>query len=505
MSRRTRRLLGIAVAWLCVAICTPAWAGEPGDLDGGAPAAAEEGCVRIEPSGGSADGPVGLDVKFIEEQASAAMTAFDCTVSCDEGIGHAVLELVVKDGSGMPVFEGTVSLMLPAGRSACRFEWEPQGLADGIYFARFELWRPPLRRLAWKDLTVCKSTPPRLAARVDRVEQELESLAQGMQSDELGKGALPYVRARLALAADYVGPARKAIAQKDWRRAHAFTDYLERAAAGVRAGLAFTPCFAPELAEPIPGLDPAGVGVGEGGFCSAGRPVFLAGATGDAKLVAQFSRLRRYGFNAAGVRVAPDGTAEGDAKAGGAIQRAADKAGRERLALTAFVPLSTLPGWARAKWPALEQGTPFDVSHAAVPDVMARCLKPVLSNAADQPMLMGLCVAEEPVFRLDGTTFHDGFVSFLRKNYEDYTALNREWRSRHKGFEDVQVQWDTPRTAYQYDLQTYQQGIVTEFFRRAVSVARNKAPGLLIQAAVRNAAFEPGESASGVEREALAG
>src|ERR1051325_3135592 len=81
--------------------------------------------------------------------------------------------------------------------------------------------------------------------------------------------------------------------------------------------------------------------------------------------------------------------------------------------------------------------------------------------------------------------------------------MNRKWQTRYMNFDEVDVDWESRHSAYQYDLQTYHQELGTQLFAWMAQLSRDAAPDVPVQVQFADTAFTKGEAAFGIDRESI--
>jgi hypothetical protein len=490
LSGRTRAMALVAVI-ACACLTWPgAAAAEPAPSLGAGDA---DSVTWIEP--GAADDPPGqsmLKVSWPEGPVAAGEAVeFHYEVLSPDATDLASVLMTVLDSNGMALLEGNVDITVRTGVSQSHLRWEDPNLPDGVYTARFQLLRPRPRVVATQYLTIRRVTGARLAERLETAATALDALAAHLAGLEARDIWPPYPRMRMALAEDYLPVARRLLAEGDWRRAEDVVAFLQDVAANVRSTLSFA-SLVPELTEPGPAPDLSALEVRDGAFFCGDRPVFLFGGAGAAGFGAELPNLQRYGLNFAAVRL-PSSEAMSDAGAQAEWARE-----MEALFQTAEAGnISVL-----AKLSVLDQ--PVETSGARALRAMDDYVKTMIPVLAGQDMLSGVCVAERPAFRFNGEAVRQGFIDAAQETYGDRNLLNRTWRTRLRGFEEITIDWPSARPAYRYDWLTYHQKLGTRLLKSSGDAVTREARDTPVLAALADTAFDPGEAAHGIDREALA-
>lgn len=81
--------------------------------------------------------------------------------------------------------------------------------------------------------------------------------------------------------------------------------------------------------------------------------------------------------------------------------------------------------------------------------------------------------------------------------------MNREWKTRYMSFDEIEVDWDSRRRAYRYDLQTYHQELGTQLFSWLAGMGRESAPGIPVQVQFADSAFDLQETMGGIDLESI--
>ncbi|HIJ73384.1 MAG TPA: hypothetical protein HPP83_04705 [Candidatus Hydrogenedentes bacterium] len=482
-------------------------------LAGAAVAAASQAAVDdvrvwVERTAQSEDEKLMLRVAHAEYYEGQAPLFLDCAIEGADPQLHVLARFVLFDSDGCRAHEGQLHLILKEDRTPFRFELDPGSVPSGVYLGHLEVVRPAERVVAWQEFCVEKIVGSELAAALDAAAKRAVELRHAVGS--LAASPSPYTAVRLAIAEDFINAAQRDFDDDDWRRARATIEYLGDVLDFAASQLAPEP-DAPELAGMAPREDLGTIGIRNGTFYLAGRPVFLFGVYGDDNLADELSMLRRYGLNFAVFEMAPIDTLAPDfgkkdlaAKFDPLVARAQEA----NIALSVSLAPHRMCDWAFEKWPEMRTADcglmNFDLTHVGARSVLENHFRMAAAYLAEQPAVTSVCLVDAPRFRLEGEPVRNRFVRHAQDLYANRYALNTSWKTRLRDFDEVGIWWDHGRPAYQYDWQTFHEGLASEWFAWTASLVHEAAPNMPRYAKLADDAFETGASRGGVNREGLA-
>lgn len=434
---------------------------------------------------------------------------FDSIVTSVDRVEDCVVRLDVVDTEGAALHEGVMRADLAPGENPVQFIWTPGDLPPGLYSARISVSRGAANRLAAFELTVRILGSEQIEASLAEAETRTRQIRNhlGSLADQGHRPA--YAEARVAVAEDAVQLAHEAYRGGDWPRADALAKYAVRTCDRVRSELTFggfasdryASLDLPDLARLIPK---------NGDFHVEDRRVFLIGAAGvDPK---DLARLARYRLNFAAVQADPPQSSS----AGSGQQRFLLECLREAEAsnvgvVCCMTPPSSMP----SSGSALPEA-PWIMEAATVlkPDATRRAFTQEIAGALrGQPMLAGICLAFRPRYQFTGETARSGFIAHVREQFPRLDDVNRVWRSRLFGYEEIMLLHDVAQMGpvpnyslhppYRYDLQIFNQRLTLEYLAVLRDAVKRTAPDTPILIACDDSVFDIDEAAFGVDRESL--
>ena len=430
-------------------------------IEGAAQSAASSVHVRVRELGVESGGRVFLNVDFASVRGAAFPVPFNVEVLALKEIGTIEAVFRIVDDEGRRVADISIKTSVGVGTTPVRFLWEGSELPDGDYKGSIELLQAGTKALARRTFVVTKRSG-------DRVEEALRRAKDAVaELKEHGGGIArpPYLQGRLAIAEEAL--LRAEDLGDDFFRMHDAVVYALDTTEELRAQWAFgRVSFGGPGAVEAPSLkDLLSV---EGGLRAEAGPVFLGGLAIDAD-AAQLGRVAEFRLNFATVYAGPGESSF--------LREIAEQAGGRNVALLSLFSVDGVP--------------------AGELEALADSLE-----ASGTHLAWGLAGAP-PV---DITEPHvlEGFVEQVTGTYKDRYKLNRMWRKRFKGFDEIGIWPDYDRRSYQYDWQTYWMALGTS---EAFSVlARLRAAGSTLPRAIAldDGLIRPGETRRGVDQEALA-
>lgn len=449
-----------------------------------------------------------VEVTVSTEFALPATILWQGAIVAVEPFDHVTAQATVEVPDGAPLHVGQVQLDIGVGENPFSLAWNPEGLEDGAYRAKIEITRTGDMVLGSKEYRIRKISESDLEELLHSLEQELALLNRQLAQHPVESP--PYAAMRLAIVRDYLPLTRQAFEDGSWRRARDDAEFFEELLSSVRVGLSFHRFETDKFELPaIPAI--RGVRATDGGFISEQRPVFLAGATGSPdELRGAIPALRRYGLNLVTTSAGPADTLESPASAGvfpDGLRELLAEAEEANVGISVSLSPDELPVWAYDAWPALAErgaGTfSYDVAHSSVPTILDRHIQTVLTGLSGHKSLVSVAVADRPEMQFTGESVRQGLIAFVKEQYGDRETMNRIWGTFYLDFGEVDLAWGMQRSAYRHDLALYEQQLGTVFLTGLARQARKSAPDVPVQVNYSGRAFESGESAFGVDREAV--
>lgn len=434
-----------------------------------------------------------LRIQYPEMLQGGDVVEFEVEIHSDDLDSEGVLTLELYDAGQTVVQRGAMTVLIREDFTIARFEWNPLGIPNGVYSAWFTLGDEGGEPLAAREVVVRILSSDELVAQSQALQAGVTALKEHLANlKSSGVPVPPYAEAKTVLAEEYAGAAMAAFAADDWRTASAMNQYTRDMVNSVRVLLSFEG-FRPELRALMPDADLATLAPEAGALVAQGRPVFLFGAPVPISEPERLAHLRTLGLNATLWTVTPE-QLSADPNWTASVGAAFDAATRNNVSVT----VQLLPG---ASGP--DVASTFDVYDTAWRERLGAFLQSVSDAVAGHDIVNSVSLAYEPHFRMDSEIFRQSFQDHVSRLYEDYDALNRAWRKRLRGFEEVGIWWDYLFPAYQYELQLYQQAVVTDFFGAMAERMRQTAPRVPATLVLPDNGFERGESRGGINREDL--
>lgn len=439
-----------------------------------------------------------LEVRCDGVVAADQEVAFECEISAEAEMGSASLVLEISDSFGKVLERGQIDLRVDKGTGLCRFDWSPVGLPDGAYSARFECLRRDGLVVGWEELALVKLSESNVLGTFQRAVEAVESVK--VHVDRLGEGVpkSPYLRMRLALADDFIHQVDAG--NDDWRRVHRIASYALATAESVRFHMALN-ALPPELGDSVPEPDLATLAIEKGALYAGGRPVFLAGIRGRGLSADDIARVGRYGLNLAVMEETPPQDPPSEETVRSRLRTVFQSARRNNVSVTYLFSTREheTDGGHGIRPGRTGYREPLEIWRYVRPR-----LSSILSHLAGQEMLNSVSLAYEPSFQFEGEDVRADFISHVESVYLDRHSLNRAWRSRFRGFDEVDLWPDYERWSYQYDWQIHHRSLGTRYLSEVAKFVREIDPRIKIQVTLGGDVFEPGESRKGVDHEYLA-
>ncbi|MFO7775706.1 MAG: hypothetical protein R6W89_07915 [Candidatus Hydrogenedentota bacterium] len=465
----------------------------PDDLE--SPAEPEQ-ARQIWVTPGDAMGEPGTEVSVEHQDRYPASEpiVWTCHVASDAVFRDTQVQLEIRNRKDEPVLRGAVSFQRREGRNPSRFRWDPRDLQPGVYTARFTLAPRPGAAEAWQELTLFHYAPAEIAAGLASARGVVGDLHENVEAMSTQPGAYPYARMRLALLEEFAEYGQQRLDAGDNLYGAYILDYLERGIDRVRGRLLFSR-LSPEHARPAPLLSELGARPANGYLALDGAPAFLFGPAGGIEMGESLDELTAYGFNFAALELDDPGATGPSADEVERIRDLLDDARAADMNVSLRLP-SPFAEEAEEDWGIDEFSASTLISRI---EAWGR-LGTAIRNA---PALATLGLQFTPPFEPESSEFREGFLNHLESVYEDRHEANRAWQTRLRSMDEVELWWDSERSVYQYDLQTYYQQRVFDMFAQLEPSARDVFPDSVLELTLPKGAFTEGDTRRGLDREAL--
>ena len=485
-------------------------AGVPASRAAGEETATPGPRLWVERTGGTSTTNATLKTTFAEEYALPATVVWAGELESKESYDHVVADLTVYAAADEPLHEGFVEISVVKGTNPFTLNWTPEGLAEGTYLGELTVTRHDGQALASESFLIRVISGQQLDALLVATSQKHEEFKSHLARVTAGNTVPPYAAMRLAIVEDYLPVARRAMEAGDWRRAESDLEFMGSLLVSVRSELSFEGDVDRLGNAAVPAIETPRVE--NGTFTSGGRPVFLLGATGKSEALAEeLAALRRYGLNLAVTGQSPaetHGTKDGNARLSDGLVRLLDEADTQQMGVTVRLEPEELSPWMVEAYPSLAKtqtgSFPYDVRDPQAERLLAEHVRAVLTGLQGCESVVSVSLADQPELQFAGERVRQGLIAFAKSAYGNHVSVNRVWETVYLDLEEIQVRWDFDRPAYRHDLEVYQQNLGTAFLTQLADMAKAAAPEVALQVDYAARVFDPGESALGIDREAIA-
>ena len=457
----------------------------------------------ISPKTATGQSGTKLHVSYVPENALPSDIGFECEVTAVEPVDEVHLVMTVLDPQGVAIHTGESRLGLGKGSARAAFTWPCTGLSDGQYAATFDLHLRSGGELASQRLSLSLLTGTNVRSKIESVRSQLAPLRDTLDKLAASNTQPAYPTLHTAIIEDYLPFAEGALKAGNWRRADEFASYLNSLANTARLELSL---ITPATAADWKGERDASakLEIQNGGFVCGGIPRFLFGSAYQPGLSDALPLLERYGLDLAVYRTTPSDTLADASKVtgfAGPMGTFLNDAAKRGLRAVLDLAPEDLPGWAMS--PALdapaESSFHYDLMAEAPRTVLSRHIAAVLDAAKDHPNVLSVSLARDPALKLRDSTLRDGLIALAKSHYQEYATMNRKWRTRYMGFDEIEVDWGSRHPAYLYDLASYHQELGAQLFSWLAQLSRGSAPGLPVQVQFADSAFAKGQAARGID------
>jgi len=448
-----------------------------------------------------------------KESRGADFLPFECAIDTDRNYPEALLQLRVYDAKEVLVSESEILLKLNIGQSKYIVEWDATFAPTGRYRADIEIRPDETETVSRYTAMLKKVTDQQLKQDLESAVERLQELRGKMPTPSGTDNKPSYGELRLRTAEDFVQRAQQYADAKQWRETDQILNYLQKTSGAVYAWMVFG-SGAPEFDTPVPDLDMSSLENQNGVVCSNGKPVFLFGRVLPDTATEAIGALKRYGLNFAVCSLPPRATMttpdlQTDFK--NAWSPLFDEAAQDNINIAVQLSPNDVGASAMQTWPEISAKGFIDIAHAGARDLFQRHLKEVLPYLTQQKTVSMISLAEKPQFRFDSEEVRKAFVAHIQQKYPDRQTLNQLWHSHLAKYDEITI-WDAQAKeyqyqnlrAYQFDWQSFQRGLILEYFSALQEAANTLAPRLWKQVMTADTIFQTGETRQGVDREALA-
>lgn len=495
----TRKCLGVA---LLLFVAAPGWTQPPPEM----------AAIWTYPEESVSGRHVQLTVTP-NESRGADFLPFECAIDTDRNYAEAILYLRVYNAKEVLVSESEIPLKLNIGQSKYIVEWDATAAPTGRYRAEIELRPDEIETVSRYAAMLKKVTGQQLKQDLESAIERLQEL-RGKMPVPSGTDSKPSCgELRLRTAEDFVQRAQHYADAQQWRETDQILNYLQKTSGAVHAWLVFGN-GAPEFDMPVPDLDMSSLENRNGVVCSHGQPVFLFGRVLPDASTEAIGALKRYGLNFAVCSLPPRATLtppdlQTDFR--NAWSPLFEEAAQDNINIAVHLSPHDTGAWAMQTWPDLSAKGFIDIAHAGARELFQRHLNAVLPYLAQQKTVSMISLAEKPQFRFDSEDVRKAFVAHIQQKYPDRQTLNQLWHSHLAKYDEITI-WDAQAKefqyqnlrAYQFDWQSFQRGLIMEYFNTLKEAAYTLAPTLWKQVMTADTIFETGETRQSVDREALA-
>ena len=447
-----------------------------------------------------------MRVRSVAGQTADTSVKLFCTCTSEYAVDDPMLTCQIKDASGTVLFEKSEILFVDKTERSATFVWDLKAVPDGLFTARFSLERRPKFLMVWNEYILHKTSAEGVRHAQSTTQQALESLREKTQ-------AVPLFNLRWTLAQDALKRSGTLLDCGDVSQSDSFVSYAADAAKRLQAETA-SESLPAELGESVPPVS-FPITMHEGVFYSAGRPVFLMGLNyGAVPNVSELDRIKALGLNLAAFSITPADSLASDQgiKDLAGYDGVFSKASSDGVNLLVSLDPLAMPHWMLEKYPALRDNGlgETDIFQPKSREQTKRHFQAVARYVADKPALLALSLMDNARFKFTGTETRTAFQTWIKGRYPDLQGLCRAWRTNFDSFAEADIAWTDKQTryldapAYRYDWQTFQQAQGVSYSMILSEVIKENAPHATRMLAPSGSAFEPGESAFGVDREALA-
>lgn len=453
-----------------------------------------------------------LSVSRSEDDGSGAIIHFQAAIRSSLGFNNTRVVLEVFDADGARVSHGEQGVDVLAGATECKVVLDASALPLGTYEARFHLAQPQLVVEPSQIVILRKVNGLKLLELLASSRARLDALQQAL-GEPAGPGTdLPYLRLKASIAADVLRKADENGQKGEWESLEQRLRFVTERLDAIHGGLVFGAATPEHLAgAAVPGLN--GVAIEQGGFSAQGAPIFLFGGGLPSLDSESVAVLRRYQLNAATVTLGREekpGADPGVAGQAGRLRDVLDAAVAQNVSVMVQLAPDQLSPDFLAAHPEVKHEGYVDIGRSEVREDWQAFLGQIAPVLKGQPMVAGVSLARDPHFHFSGAEVRDGFLEFIRANYPDRLTLNRSWRAHLAALEEINL-WSTDpldsyqaHRPYQFDWQTFHQGLGNAYFDWAQALTASQLPGTPLAATLTDDVFSKGETRYGVNRERLA-
>ena len=427
--------------------------------------------IQVRDLGAESDGRAFLKVDFPDDPSVALPIPLHAELLASADLGPIQAVFRLSDERGRLVADTTIETSAGPGRTPLHYSWEAAKAQDGVYFGSIEILRRGGRSLASQRFVIARRSSAGVASALEEAHAAVAGLRDHVALDADGSEGQSYLESSLAVLEEALR--RAGGVRDDWFRGHDLAAYVLESTGKLRARWAFDK-VSPGREVPVELHDLGRLTRSDGAFGAKGRPVFLAGlvADGDASSLEQ---IAEYGLNLAVVHRGVSGKI---VEAGPRLEKLIKSVAEHNLALLVVV-----------------QGQERPAKEAA----------PLSGSFASDGTLLALGLVGKETVDLSAPGLREGFIEQVKATYKDRFVLNRMWRKRLRGFDEVGLWPDYESRSYQYDWQTYQRKLKTDQAIELAASFGGAFPGVPVTLALRGDFVQPGSTRHGTDHEVLGG
>lgn len=446
---------------------------------------------------------IDVSVSYPEKAALDGDIEFVIGVRTTVPYQATIISFDIEDHSGIYKHHAAIETNLHQGRNQVTFEWSPADMPVGEHTL--------LVSVDYSDLlppTICIVPFEKVGAINWKKQIDDSEIILGKMEKAVLEFPGSVLQSQLMIAKKALNDAKISLQKEEWEHLSRLVAYLEQTCKSLHAGLVFgkRDNSATDKKD-TPSLEK--LEIHSGTFFAAGEPVFLFGRElNDSESVEdQMQQLKGLGLNATVQCITMNESPEEMAVR---LNNIIETARRYSIALAVQFDQEAISGALMDQWPALLEPGFANLAHEAFGGLYAERLRAVAEVLSGKSMVVCASIARLPQFQFLGDAVRQQFVAHVKERYPDRVELNRLWRSHLFEYDEIIIGGDYPehsyqnRRAFQYEWQSFQRGLITDFLAEIDQQLVQAAPDLPIMLTLPNNAFAAGETRTGVNREAAA-